>query len=74
MNGMSLEEYQDFHKNWKLVNARFRRDNSEIRLTYANDLAWQTLQSGKTDYPAGSVFVKTAYKTEKDPLFLIAEL
>jgi len=51
MNGYNLNDYAEFYKKWHLVTVRYRTDSFEQRFTYANDLAWKTLQTGKTDYP-----------------------
>lgn len=69
MNGYSLNDYPDFQKKWNLVTVRFRKDTGEIRMTYANDLAWQTLKAGKIEYPDGAVFAKIGLMTQNDPSF-----
>lgn len=69
MNQMKFEDYKDFTKKWHLVTVRFRQDTKEMRLTYANDLAWSTLQSRKTEYPDGAIFGKVGLVTEADPAF-----
>ena len=69
MNGYSLKDFPDFQKKWRLVTVRFRHDSDELRFIYANDLAYQTLTDGKTDYPEGAVFAKIGFKTVADPLF-----
>ncbi len=68
MNGYRLEQFGDFQK-WHLVTVRYRRDTDEMRFTYANDLAWETLQKGKTDFPDGAIFAKTGIATQEDPEF-----
>lgn len=68
MNGYRLEQFGDFQK-WHLVTVRYRRDTDEMRFTYANDLAWETLQKGETDFPDGAVFAKTGIATQEDPEF-----
>ena len=69
MNGYKLSTYAGFEKDWKLVTVRYRKDNGEIRFTYANELAFQTLKNGSVDYPDGSVFAKIAQKSQEDPAF-----
>ena len=69
MNGYALSDYRDFEKKWHLVTVRFRHDKGELRFVYANDLANETLLSGKIDYPDGSVFAKIGRLTGEDPLF-----
>ncbi len=69
MNGISYKKYQGFPEKWPLVTIRFRKDTSEMRLTYANDVAMKTLQSGAINYPDGSVFAKTGIHTGVDDQF-----
>lgn len=69
MNGIKLDDYADFEKKWKLVTVRFRRDTSEMRFTYANDLAFEALMKSATDYPKGAVFAKIGFLTGVDPGF-----
>lgn len=69
MNGIRLSQFKDFEKNWQLVTTRFRRDSGEMRITYANDIAWQYMQKGVTDYPDGAVFAKIGLMTQDDPDF-----
>lgn len=70
MSGYRFEDYKDFQKNMKLVTVRFRKDTGEMRLTYANSLAFNELKKKKPKYPDGSVFLKVGIKTEEDPRFL----
>jgi hypothetical protein len=58
--------YAEFWKKWRFVGARWRQDTHEIRLTYANDLAWNVLAEGRTDYPPGAMFGKMVYPSEED--------
>lgn len=69
MNGYTMAQFKDFEKTWHLVTSRFRRDTGEMRLTYANDIAWKALLEGSSDYPDGAVFAKIGMKTEDDPDF-----
>ena len=69
MNGYKLKDFENFEKNWKLVTVRHREDTKEMRFTYANDIAWEALASGKTDYPKGAVFAKIGFSTNVDPIF-----
>ena len=69
MNGYKLKDYEGFEKKWKLVTVRYRKDTGEMRLTYANDLAWKSLKAGVKEYPNGSVFAKIGLKTNEDPAF-----
>ncbi len=69
MNEISFSDFKDFEKNWKLVTVRFRKDTEEMRWTFANDLAWKTLESGSTHFPEGSVFAKIGIRTVADSQF-----
>lgn len=68
MNDISWFDNQ-FWLNWRLVTVRFRKDNQELRFTYANNLAWDALVLGKTSFPNGSAFGKVAYVVQEDKLF-----
>jgi len=69
MNGYTLKQFEGFEQKWRLVTVRYRKDTGEMRLSYANELAWKTLAEGRTDYPKGAVFAKIGVKTEPDPAF-----
>src|SRR5665647_995558 len=69
MNDIAFKDYQGFPDKWSLVTIRFRKDTGEMRLTYANELAMQTLLSKSTNYPDGAVFAKTGIHTASDPQF-----
>jgi hypothetical protein len=69
MNGYRFESFKGFETKWKLVTVRYRKDTSEMRFTYANDLAWKTLKSGKVNYPDGAIFAKIGLMTQDDPAF-----
>ncbi len=70
MNGHTLKEFEGFEKKWKLVTVRYRKDTSEMRFTYANDLAWKSLKAGVTEYPKGAIFAKIGLATQDDPSFV----
>src|SRR5262245_31783649 len=53
--------YADFWKKWHFVAVRWREDTREIRLTYANDLAWKVLAEQGSEYPTGAMFGKLVY-------------
>jgi hypothetical protein len=74
MNGYALSQFGDFIKEWPLVTVRFREDTREMRLTYANDLAWKALLKGVDDYPDGAVFAKVGITTEDDPSFISSKV
>lgn len=69
MNGYTLAQFSDFERNWHLVTVRFRKDTNELRFTYANDLAWETLIKGSVTYPDGAIFGKIGVQTKPDPSF-----
>ncbi len=69
MNGIRLDNYKNFQKNWRIVTVRFRKDTDEMRFTYANELAWKTLSEGSINYPDGAVFTKIGAHTGSDPQF-----
>jgi len=70
MNGLRLKDYAGFESKWKLVTVRFRRDTAEMRFTYANDLAWNSLKAGGKEYPDGAVFAKISLISKDDPAFV----
>ena len=69
MNGMRLSDFGDFTKIWHFVTVTYRKDTGLFRFAYANDKAWQTLQSGSTDFPDGAMLGKIAYTGRSDPAF-----
>jgi len=69
MNDITLRQYGDFTKQWKLVTVRYRKDTGEMRFTYANEKAWDALSQRKF-YEDGSVFAKIGFKTDVDPAFV----
>jgi Cytochrome P460 len=69
MNGISLSQFPDFEKKWRFVSSRFRTDTGEMRLTYANEVAWKALEKGSAQYPDGAVFAKIGLMTRGDPAF-----
>ena len=69
MIGYTLGQFGNFVRYWHFVTVRFRRDTAEMRLTYANDKAWDALLAGGTKYPDGAVFAKIGIMTEEDPGF-----
>ncbi len=54
MDGIRFADYVDFHKKWKIVTFTYRSDLHELRVVYANPLAYETLAKGSTDYPDGA--------------------
>lgn len=74
MNGIKFDDYKDFTKKWHLVTVRFRQDTKEMRMTYANDIAWKAMQQAKPVYPDGAVFGKVGLITDKDPAFPSSEV
>lgn len=71
MHGFKLHDFQKrgFPDKWHFVTVRYRNDTGEMRFTYANEVAWQSLLKGTKDFPDGAIFAKTGRKTEQDPAF-----
>ena len=69
MNGYKLSDFADFEKNWKLITVRYRKDTGEMRITYANPLAFDTLLKGGKEYPDGAIYAKIGIKTVSDSAF-----
>jgi hypothetical protein len=69
MNGYSLGDYPNFASTWNFVTVRYRKDSGEMRMIYANDIAWKTMRAGRIDYPDGAAFAKIAIMTRDDPGF-----
>jgi hypothetical protein len=69
MNDIRYKDFKDFDKKNSLVTVRYRKDNEEIRFTYANKIALKALKANSKNFPDGSVFGKIAYKTVEDPIF-----
>lgn len=74
VNGIRFADYEGFEKDWRLVTVTFRTDAREMRFSYANDLAYDTLLKKSTDYPDGATFIKVAILTEGDPAFVASEV
>jgi len=70
MNGYSLDQFPDFIREWHFVTVRYRKDTGEMRLTYANDKAWEALRAEGKEYPDGAVFAKIGIMTQEDPAFI----
>jgi hypothetical protein len=66
MNGFRLSDFSGFSEKWKLVTIRYRKDSNEMRLTYANTVAFESLLNKAVDYPDGSIFAKIGIATTKD--------
>lgn len=69
MNGISYKKYKDFEKKWKLITVRYRKDNNEIRMVYANPVAAKAFEKGIKPFPDGSILAKVAYLAQPDPAF-----
>lgn len=74
MNGIHFSDYEGFEKTWKLATVTYRTDVKEMRFSYANDKAYQTLLDNSTDYPDGATFIKVAVQTLGDPAFINSEV
>lgn len=69
MNGIKLKDFANFPNKWRLVTVRYRLDSKEIRMVYANELAWDGLKKLKPSYANGAAFGKVAFLAESDPVF-----
>lgn len=74
MNDIVFKDMNRFYEKWKPITTRYRKDTHEMRFTYANDLAWQSLKAGTTDYPDGAIFAKIGFITNEDPAFVSSEV
>lgn len=74
MNGIQFKDHLEFPTKWKLVTVRYREDSKELRFTYANDIAWKSLQALKPYFPDGAKFGKVAFATVDDPAFPSSQL
>jgi hypothetical protein len=68
-NGIKIEEFENFYRDWHLVTARYRIDRNQQRVTFANPIAWKALSTGSKTFPEGSMFVKTGFEVGEDPRF-----
>jgi hypothetical protein len=69
MNGIAFKDYKNFLQDWTLVTIRFRKDTGEMRMTYANKIAMETLANGESDYKKGAALAKTGIATSPDKSF-----
>lgn len=63
------ELFRHFWEKWGLVTTRYKPDGEEMRFTYANKLAAETLATGQYPFPEGSVLAKIGAKAAHDPGF-----
>jgi hypothetical protein len=64
-----MERAANFWKKWPLVTSRYRTERREIILTYANDLAWQSMMNRASTYPDGAMFAKVIMSSKTDEAF-----
>lgn len=69
MNSIAFDDYKGFWNTWKPITTRYRVDNNEMRVTYANDVAQKAIEQGLTRFPDGAAFGKIAWSVAPDPLF-----
>lgn len=74
MNGIKFEDFKNFTKEWHLVTVRYRKDTGEMRITYANDIAWKELRDPKAEFSDGAIFGKVGIATEVDPAFTSSQV
>lgn len=63
------ELFRHFWEKWGLVTTRYKPDGEEMRFTYANKLAAETLAKGDYPFPEGAVIAKIGAKAAHDPSF-----
>lgn len=68
LNGMKWSEFENFYSDWRMVTSTFRTDRDQLRVIYANDIAWKALNEGGT-FPDGAMFAKTGFNVEEDERF-----
>lgn len=68
LNGMKWEEFENFYRDWRMVTSTFRTDRDQLRVIFANDIAWKALNEGKS-FPDGAMFAKTGFQVEEDERF-----
>ncbi len=61
--------FRHFWEKWGLVTTRYKPDGEEMRFTYANKLAAETLATGQYPFPEGAVLAKIGAKAVHDPGF-----
>lgn|GEM_PF-3491087 len=68
-NGIAVEEFEFFYRDWNLVTARYRTDRNQQRVVFANPIAWRALMEGRPTFPNGSMFAKATFEVGMDPRF-----
>ena len=66
-NGIAVEEFEFFYRDWNLVTARYRTDRNQQRVVFANPIAWRALMEGQPTFPNGSLFPKATFEVGMDP-------
>ena len=70
VNGIKFADFKDFQHTWQMVTITYRVDVSEMRISYANDIAYKALKAGTKNYPDGAKFAKIVLNTAGDPAFI----
>ncbi len=63
------EKFQDFWLRWSMITTRYKPDGEELRFTYANQSAAETLAKGQYPFPEGAVLAKIGARAVHDPGF-----
>jgi len=69
MNGIDPKVADRFWEKWHFVTTRFRQDNLETRIVYANSIAWKAMIKRSPTYPDGAMFAKAVFDTALDHAF-----
>lgn len=69
LNGMKWSEFENFYRDWRMVTSTFRTDRDQLRVIFANEIAWKALMDGGTSFPDGAMFAKTGFQVEEDERF-----
>lgn len=69
MDGLKPKDFKNFFNKWKVVTVRYRKDNNELRVVYANKIAYKALKKNKKVFPEGSILGKVGIKSTVDELF-----
>jgi|GEM_PF-295062 len=68
-NGIDPKVADQYWEKWHFVSSRFRTDNRQIRIVYANDIAWDAMLKHSPVYPDGAMFAKAIFESSIDPTF-----
>jgi hypothetical protein len=69
MNGIDPKVATKYWERWHFVTTRYRKDNDQMRIVFANDLAWEAMVKRSKSYPEGAMFAKAIFHGGNDPVF-----